>query len=84
LPRKNNLIVLGQTKRSKEREYYLRLAIAEHWNKRAGATDESQSVRTEYPHAPKISPPVREINPEAATVFKDSYMLEFFGAADDP
>ena len=34
LPWTHNLIVLGQSKRPEEREFYLRMAVQEHWSKR--------------------------------------------------
>ena len=78
LPWSHNLIILGQSKRSEEREFYLRLAIREKWSKRElerqlrGALFE----RTVLSPA-QVSPPVSQIHPDAASLFKDSYLLEF-------
>ena len=78
LPWSHNLIILGQSKRSEEREFYLRLAIREKWSKRElerqlrGALFE----RTVLSPA-QVSPPVSQIHPDVASLFKDSYLLEF-------
>jgi predicted nuclease of restriction endonuclease-like (RecB) superfamily len=38
LPWTHNLIILGQSKRPEEREFYLRMAVRERWTKRHGCT----------------------------------------------
>jgi predicted nuclease of restriction endonuclease-like (RecB) superfamily len=74
----HNLLILSRCKREEEREFYLRLSHREKWSKRelerqlAGALFE----RTVLSPA-KLSPPVRELHPEAAEVFKDAYLVEF-------
>ncbi len=78
LPWTHNLIILSQSKRPEEREFYLRLAIREQWSKRElerqfkGALFE----RTVLTPA-KVSPLVRQTHPDALSVFKDSYLVEF-------
>jgi predicted nuclease of restriction endonuclease-like (RecB) superfamily/transposase-like protein len=70
--------ILGQTKRSEEREFYLRQAIAEHWSKRELERQMKAALFERSILTPaKVSPPVRQIDAEAASIFKDAYMLEF-------
>ena len=85
LPWTHNLIVLGQSKRPEEREFYLRMAIQERWSKREL---ERQFRLAAFEQAvltpPKLSPAVREIHGDAATdYFKDAYALEFLGLPPD-
>lgn len=79
LPWTHNLIILGQSKRAEEREFYLRMAVQQRWGKREL---ERQIRLAAFEKAvlapPKLSPAVREIHGEsAAAVFKDAYALEF-------
>ena len=78
LPWSQNLIIFSQSKRSEEREFYLRLAIREQWSKRElerqikGALFERAVL-----NPPKVSAALTQIHPEALSIFKDSYLLEF-------
>jgi len=78
LPWTHHLIILNQSKRPEEREFYLRLAIKERWGKRElerqikGALFERAVL-----NPPKVSPVVRQTHEEALSVFKDSYVVEF-------
>lgn len=78
LPWTHHLIILGQSKRPEEREFYVRLAIRERWGKRElerqlrTATFE-RAVLTPV----RVSPVMAQIHPEALAVFKDSYMVGF-------
>ena len=79
LPWTHNLIILGQSKRAEEREFYLRMAVQQRWGKREL---ERQIRLAAFENAvltpPKLSPAVREMHGDAATsVFKDAYALEF-------
>ncbi len=78
LPWTHNLIIFSQSKRPEEREFYLRMAISEKWSKRELERQFrlalfERSVLT----PPKVSPAVTQIYPEALSIFKDSYMVEF-------
>ncbi|MBI5605029.1 MAG: DUF1016 domain-containing protein [Deltaproteobacteria bacterium] len=79
LPWTHNLIILTQSKRPEEREFYLRMAIRERWSKRELEKQFRQALfEHTVLHPPKVSPVVRQIHGEAAnSVFKDSYFLEF-------
>jgi len=74
----NNLLILGKCKRSAEREFYLRLAVREHWVKRQleRQIDSALFERVAL-SPPKLSPVVRVLHPQAAEVLKDSYLVEF-------
>lgn len=76
----HHLIILGQSKRPEEREFYLRLAIREKWSKR----ELERQFRTAlFERAvlspPKMSPLVTQMYPEALNVFRDAYTVEFLG-----
>ncbi|MSN25109.1 MAG: DUF1016 family protein [Geobacter sp.] len=79
----HNLIILSQSKHPEEREFYLRLAIQEKWSKRELERQFKAALfeRTVL-HPPKVSPLVTQIHPDALSVFKDSYLLEFLGLPD--
>jgi predicted nuclease of restriction endonuclease-like (RecB) superfamily len=78
LPWTHNLIILSQSKRSEEREFYLRQAIKEQWSKRELERQFKTALfeRTVL-NPPKVSPLVTQIHPEALSIFKDSYLVEF-------
>lgn len=78
LPWSHHLIILGQSKRREEREFYLRLASKEQWSKREleRQLDAALFERTVL-SPPKVSPAVRKSHPEAIGIFKDAYTLEF-------
>lgn len=84
LPWTHNLIIFSQSKRPEEREFYLRLAAKEKWSKRELERQFRIALfeRTILT-PPKVSPLVSQIHPEALSIFKDSYVLEFLGLPDD-
>jgi predicted nuclease of restriction endonuclease-like (RecB) superfamily len=80
LPWTHHVTILGQSKRPEEREFYLRMAIQEKWSSRQldrqiRAALFERTVLT----PPKVSAVMRQIHPEALSVFRDSYTLEFLG-----
>ncbi|MFA7403387.1 MAG: PDDEXK nuclease domain-containing protein [Pelobacteraceae bacterium] len=79
----HNITILSQSKRPEEREFYLRLAIQEKWSTRELERQFKTALfeRTVL-HPPKVSPLVTQIHPDALSVFKDSYLLEFLGLPD--
>jgi predicted nuclease of restriction endonuclease-like (RecB) superfamily len=83
LPWTHNLIILCQSKRPEEREFYLRLAIQEKWGKRELERQFKTALfeRTVL-NPPKVSPLVTQLHPDSASLFKDTYMLEFLGLPD--
>jgi predicted nuclease of restriction endonuclease-like (RecB) superfamily len=74
----HNLLIMSRSKRDEEREFYLRVCLREKWGKRelerqlAGALFERTVLSPT-----KLSPVVTELHPEAASLFKDSYLVEF-------
>jgi predicted nuclease of restriction endonuclease-like (RecB) superfamily len=80
LPWSHHLIILGQSKRLEEREFYLRMAVQEHWTKRQLERQVKAALFEQAVlNPPKVSPAVRQTHPEALTIFRDSYTLEFLG-----
>ncbi|MDB5731776.1 MAG: hypothetical protein JWQ03_1671 [Variovorax sp.] len=85
LPWTHNLIILTQSKRPEEREFYLRLAVQQRWGKREL---ERQFRLAAFEHAvlapAKLSPAVAQLHGDAAAgVFKDAYAVEFLGLPAD-
>jgi predicted nuclease of restriction endonuclease-like (RecB) superfamily len=80
LPWSHHLVILEQSKRPEEREFYLRLAIRERWSKREL---ERQFKAALFERAvltpPKMTPLVAQTYPEALNVFRDAYTVEFLG-----
>lgn len=78
LPWTHNLIILGQSKRPEEREFYLRMAIREKWSKRELERQFNASLfARNVLNKSKVSPLVTLTHPDAGAVFKDSYVVEF-------
>lgn len=80
LPWTHNLIILNQSKRPEEREFYLRLAIQEQWSKRELERQFKTALFERTVLSPaKVTPLVTQMHPDALSVFKDSYVVEFLG-----
>jgi len=78
LPWTHHLIILGQSKRPEEREFYLRRAIREQWSSRELERQFKTALFERTVLSPaKVSPVARRTHPEALSVFKDSYLVEF-------
>lgn len=78
LPWTHNLIILSQSKLSEEREFYLQMASRENWSKRELERQFKTALfeRTVL-HPAKVSPLVTKTHPNALSIFKDSYLVEF-------
>lgn len=78
LPWTHNLIILNQSQRPEEREFYLRQAIREQWSKRELERQFKTALfeRTVLNPA-KVTAVLSQTHPDALSVFKDSYMVEF-------
>ena len=79
----NNLIILSQSKRQEEREFYLRRAVQEKWSSR----ELERQIKTALFERiiltpPIVSPIVTQTHPAALSVFKDAYLVEFLGLPD--
>lgn len=78
LPWTHNLIILGQSKRPEEREFYLRMAIREKWSKRELERQFKVGLFERTVLTPvKLPPSVTQSHPAAVDVFRDGYVLEF-------
>ena len=79
----NNLIILSQSKRQEEREFYLCRAVQEKWSSR----ELERQIKTALFERiiltpPIVSPIVTQTHPAALSVFKDAYLVEFLGLPD--
>jgi predicted nuclease of restriction endonuclease-like (RecB) superfamily len=73
-------IILGQSKRPEEREFYLRMAIQEKWSSRQLERQFKAALFERVVLSPpKMSPALPQSHPDAQNVFKDAYALEFLG-----
>ncbi|HKI19209.1 MAG TPA: PDDEXK nuclease domain-containing protein [Isosphaeraceae bacterium] len=74
----HNLSIMSRCKRDEEREFYLRLAAREHWSFRELERQLAGALFERVVLSPvKLSTPLAELHPDAASVFKDSYLVEF-------
>jgi predicted nuclease of restriction endonuclease-like (RecB) superfamily len=82
LPWTHNLIILAQSKHAEKREFYLRMAIKERWSKRELERQFNTALFARTVLNPvKLSTALRETQPDALNVFKDSYVLDFLNLA---
>ncbi|MEI9864272.1 MAG: PDDEXK nuclease domain-containing protein [Limisphaerales bacterium] len=74
----HNRLIVTHCKRPEEREFYLRLAVNEKLSFREleRQMDGRRFERTIL-NPPKVSTVLRQIHPEAETIFKDTYLLDF-------
>lgn len=74
----HHLMILGQCKRAEEREFYMRLAIAEQWSSRALERQLKAALFERTVLQPvQGSAVLQQQFPDALSVFKDAYVLEF-------
>ena len=78
LPWTHNLLILGQSKRPEEREFYLRQAVRAKWSKRELERQiRNAAFERTVLSDKKLAPAVRVLPQDATGVFKDSYLLDF-------
>jgi predicted nuclease of restriction endonuclease-like (RecB) superfamily len=78
LPWTHNLLILSRAKRAEEREFYLNMALRERWSKRELERQLGGALFERVVLSPaKVSPPAAQLHPDAAAVFKDTYLLDF-------
>jgi predicted nuclease of restriction endonuclease-like (RecB) superfamily len=78
LPWTHNLLILSRSKRPEEREFYLQMALRERWSKRELERQLNGALFERVVLSPaKLSAPLTELHPDAAAVFKDTYLIEF-------
>lgn len=80
LPWTHHVIIMSQSQRPEEREFYLRQAASEKWSSRELERQLKAALfeRTVL-HPPKVTAALRQIHPGAQMAFKDAYMVEFLG-----
>ena len=82
LPWTHNLIILGQSKRAEEREFYLRAAIDAKWSSRELERQFKTGLFERTITEPaNVSTTLQQSYPDALQVFKDSYLVEFLELA---
>lgn len=78
LPWTHNMIILGQSRRVEEREFYLRMAIKEGWSKRELERQMKAALFERSVADPlKASASLAQAHPQALSVFRDAYLLDF-------
>jgi predicted nuclease of restriction endonuclease-like (RecB) superfamily len=78
LPWTHNLIILSRSKHPEEREFYLRMAVQEKWSSRELERQFTTALFERVILNPvKVSPAVTQLHPDALSVFKDSYIVDF-------
>ena len=78
LPWTHNLIILNQSQQPEEREFYLRQAIREKWSKRELERQFKTALFERTVLSPaKVTAVLSQTHPDALSVFKDSYLVEF-------
>jgi predicted nuclease of restriction endonuclease-like (RecB) superfamily len=83
LPWSHNLAIISSSKRDEEREFYLRMAVRERWSFRELQRQLNGALFERIVMSPaKVSPPVTQVHPDAATLFKDTYLLDFLNLPD--
>ncbi|MFI5379839.1 MAG: PDDEXK nuclease domain-containing protein [Tepidisphaerales bacterium] len=84
LPWTHNLLIMSRSKRDEEREFYLRACLRERWGKRQLERQLAGALFERTVLSPVIlSPVVAELHPGAASIFKDSYLVEFLNLPQD-
>jgi predicted nuclease of restriction endonuclease-like (RecB) superfamily len=82
LPWTHHTIILSQSKRPEEREFYLRMAAHERWSSRQLERQFKAALfERVILNPPKVSALTRQIHPEALSVFRDAYTVEFLSLA---
>jgi len=78
LPWTHNLLILTQSKRPEEREFYLRMAVQEKWSTRELERQFKAALFERSVTQPaKVSAALRQTHPAALEIFRDAYMVEF-------
>lgn len=78
LPWTHNLTILSRSKRPEEREFYLKMAVQEKWSSRELERQYNAALFERAVLTPaKVSPVLAQSHSGAASLFKDSYVVEF-------
>ena len=80
LPWSSHLHILGKCNSLEEREFYITMAIREHWNVREVERQIKSALFERILTNPiQISGALKKLLPTTPTVFKDSYLIDFLG-----
>jgi predicted nuclease of restriction endonuclease-like (RecB) superfamily len=83
LPWSSNLHILTKSKRTEEREFYLRMATQQRWPVREVARQiDAALFERAVLNPPKVSTALRESHPGAEAAFRDAYLFEFLELPD--
>ncbi|MBC8523851.1 MAG: DUF1016 family protein [Chlorobium phaeobacteroides] len=83
LPWSAHLHIMAKTRRHDEREFYLKMAIQQRWSVREVARQIDNALfERAVLNPPKLSTALRELYPEAETLFRDAYIVEFLELPD--
>ncbi len=78
------MAIMGGAKHDEQREFYLRICAQERWSFRQLERQLSGALFERVVLSPaKLSTLLREIHPAAASVFRDSYLVDFLGLSKD-
>jgi len=76
----NNMTILGRAQSDQEREFYLQAAIQGRWSQRELIRQiDGGLYERALTEGVQLSPTLREQRPEAAALFRDSYLFDFLG-----
>jgi predicted nuclease of restriction endonuclease-like (RecB) superfamily len=79
----HNVIILNQSKRPEEREFYLRMTIQEKWSSRELERQFKTALFERSILNPvKVTPVVSQAHPMALDIFRDAYFVEFLNLPD--
>ena len=74
----HHMLIMGKAKREEEHEFYLRMACSQKWSSRELERQINSALFERVVLSPvKLSPPLAELYPDAGSIFKDSYLVEF-------
>lgn len=80
IPWTHHLTILGQSRSSEEREFYLQIVAREKWSSRELERQFKLALfQRAVANPPKVSAALTQMHPGAAGAFKDTYVLEFLG-----
>ncbi|TDK66439.1 PDDEXK nuclease domain-containing protein [Sapientia aquatica] len=78
LPWTHNLTILSRSKHPEEREFYIKMSIKEKWSSRELERQFKTALFERMVLNPaKVSAVLTQTHPEALSVFKDSYVVDF-------
>jgi predicted nuclease of restriction endonuclease-like (RecB) superfamily len=76
----HHLIIISQCKRAEERDFYVRTSIQQGWSSRQLERQIKAALFERVALSPAtVSAALRQSRPEAVSIFRDTYMLEFLG-----